>query len=119
MIARPEALAVASPGQAQLQIIDLALIPIVGIRPRIDHIKLHKHTQRLLLSPSVRVARSKLFLFISLIFSVLQTHATIVYLYTADPSYPTDLEHKPTRTQLGTSQTKSYTPTWSQTFLAS
>jgi hypothetical protein len=48
-IARPKALAwVASPGQAQLQIFDLALIPIVGICPRINHMKLDKHTQRLL-----------------------------------------------------------------------
>jgi hypothetical protein len=40
----------------------------VGIRPRIDHIKLHKHTRRLNLSLSVRIARSKLlslFLFFS------------------------------------------------------
>jgi hypothetical protein len=65
MIARPEALAVASPGQAQLRILNLALIPIVGIHPRIDHMKLDKHTRRLLLSPSVRIAHSKLFLFIS------------------------------------------------------
>jgi hypothetical protein len=35
---------VASPGQAWLQILNLALIPIVGIRPRIDHIKLDEHT---------------------------------------------------------------------------
>jgi hypothetical protein len=43
-IARPEALAVASPGQAQLQIFDLALIPIVGICPQINHMKLNEHT---------------------------------------------------------------------------
>jgi hypothetical protein len=48
MIARPEALArVASPGQAQLQIFDLALISIVGIRPQINHMKLNEHTRRL------------------------------------------------------------------------
>jgi hypothetical protein len=47
-VARPEALADASSGQAQLQIFDLALIPIVGIRPQINHMKLDKHTQRLL-----------------------------------------------------------------------
>jgi hypothetical protein len=48
-IARPEALVrVASPGQTQLQIFDLALIPIVGIRPRINHMMLKEHTQRLL-----------------------------------------------------------------------
>jgi hypothetical protein len=48
-IARPEALArVASPGQAYLQIFDLALIPIVGIHPRINHMKLNEHTRRLL-----------------------------------------------------------------------
>jgi hypothetical protein len=45
IIARPEALVrVASPGQAQLQIFDLAPIPIVGISPWINHMKLHKHT---------------------------------------------------------------------------
>jgi transposase InsO family protein len=66
-VARPEALVrVASPGQAQLQNFDLALIPIVGIRPRINHIKLDEHTRRLLLSPSVRIAHSELFLFITL-----------------------------------------------------
>jgi hypothetical protein len=37
----------------------------VGIRPRINHIKLDKHTQRLNLSPSVRIARSKLCNFIT------------------------------------------------------
>jgi hypothetical protein len=48
-VARPEALVrVASPGQAWLQIFDLALIPIVGIHPRINHMKLHEHTWRLL-----------------------------------------------------------------------
>jgi hypothetical protein len=35
----------------------------VRIRPRINHMKLDKYTQRLLLSPSVRIARSKLFPF--------------------------------------------------------
>jgi hypothetical protein len=46
-IAHPEALArVASSGQAQLQIFDLALIPIVGICPQINHMKLNKHTWR-------------------------------------------------------------------------
>jgi hypothetical protein len=66
-VARPEALVrVASPGQAQLQIFNLALIPIVGIRPRINHMKLNEHTRRLLLSPSVRIAHSELFLFITL-----------------------------------------------------
>jgi hypothetical protein len=38
------------------------------IHPRIDHMKLDKHTRRLLLSPSVRIARYKLFLFISYFF---------------------------------------------------
>jgi hypothetical protein len=47
-IARPEALAVASSGQAQLQIFDLALIPIVGICPQINHMKLNEHMRRLL-----------------------------------------------------------------------
>jgi hypothetical protein len=57
--ARPEVL-VKSP-----QIFDLALIPIVGICPQINHMKLNKLTRRLLLSPSVRIARSELFLFLS------------------------------------------------------
>jgi hypothetical protein len=60
-ITRPEALAVASPGQAQLQIFDLALIPIVGNHPRINHMKLNEHTRRLFLSSSVRIARSNFF----------------------------------------------------------
>jgi hypothetical protein len=47
-ITRPEALAVASPGQAQLQIFDLALIPIACICPQINYMKLNEHTQRLL-----------------------------------------------------------------------
>jgi hypothetical protein len=48
-IARPEALLwVASPGQAQLQIFNLALIPIVGISPQINYMKLNEHTRRLL-----------------------------------------------------------------------
>jgi hypothetical protein len=46
--ARPEALAVASPGQAWLQILDLALIPIIEIHSRINHMKLYEHTRRLL-----------------------------------------------------------------------
>jgi hypothetical protein len=37
----------------------------VGIRPRINYIKLNEHIRRLLLSSSVRIARSKLFSFIS------------------------------------------------------
>jgi hypothetical protein len=37
----------------------------VGIHPRIDYIKLDEHTQRLLLSPSVHIARFKLFLYFS------------------------------------------------------
>jgi hypothetical protein len=45
-VARPEALAVASPGQAWLQILDLTLIPIVGICPHINYMKLDKHTHR-------------------------------------------------------------------------
>jgi hypothetical protein len=84
-VAHPEALAVASPGQAQLQIFNLALIPIVRIRPQINHMKLNKHTRRLLLSPSVRIARSKLFLFISVFstLAVLQRPRSLVYIYTA------------------------------------
>jgi hypothetical protein len=61
--ARPEALVVASPGQAQLQIFDLALIPIVIIRPQINHMKLNEYTRRLHLSPSVHISRSELFPF--------------------------------------------------------
>jgi hypothetical protein len=38
----------------------------VRILSQINHIKLNKHTRRLLISPSVCIARSKLFLFISL-----------------------------------------------------
>jgi hypothetical protein len=50
-----------------------------------SHMKLDKHTRRLYLSPSVRVARSKLFLFISLIFSVLTTWVPpCIYARTAD-----------------------------------
>jgi hypothetical protein len=46
-VARPEALVqVASPRQAQLEIFDLALIPIVEIHPRIDHMKLYEHARR-------------------------------------------------------------------------
>jgi hypothetical protein len=76
MVACPEAIAVASPGQAQLQIFDLALIPIVGICPRINHMKLYEHTQRLLLSPSVRIARSKLFfIYFSFFSGILTYHA--------------------------------------------
>jgi uncharacterized Fe-S cluster-containing radical SAM superfamily protein len=45
MIARPEALVrVASSGQAQLQIFNLAMIPIVGIHPQINHMRLNEHT---------------------------------------------------------------------------
>jgi hypothetical protein len=74
-IARPEALArVASPGQAQLQIFDLALIPIVGIRPRINHMKLNEHTRRLL--------------FIALGLPVLQLDGLLVYKYTASRPGP-------------------------------
>jgi hypothetical protein len=62
-VARPEALAVASPGQAWFQILDLALISIFGIRTQINHMKLDKHIQRLFLSSSVRIARSKYFLY--------------------------------------------------------
>jgi hypothetical protein len=63
-IARPEALAwVASSGQAQLQIFDLALIPVVEIRPLINHTKLNRDTRRLLLSPSVRITRSNFLYF--------------------------------------------------------
>jgi hypothetical protein len=36
---------------------------IVGICPRINHMKLDEHTRRLFLSPSVRIARFKLFLY--------------------------------------------------------
>jgi hypothetical protein len=63
---------VASPGQARLQFFDLALIPIVGICPQINHMKLDKHTWRLLLSPSVRIARSELVLYFLLFSLVLQ-----------------------------------------------
>jgi hypothetical protein len=47
--------------------------------------KLNEHTRRLLLSPSVRIARSKLFLFIAffLLFPVLQRLRSSVYIYTA------------------------------------
>jgi hypothetical protein len=57
----------------------------VGIRLQINRMKLDKHTWRLFLSPSVRIARSKLFLFIScfLIFPMLQLAARLVYIYTA------------------------------------
>jgi hypothetical protein len=37
----------------------------VGIRPRINHMKLDKHTRRLFLSPSVRITRSRLFFYFS------------------------------------------------------
>jgi threonine/homoserine efflux transporter RhtA len=66
MIARPEALArVASPGQVQLQIFNPALILIVEIRPQINHMKLHKYTQILLLSSSVRYLNFSSLLFFS------------------------------------------------------
>jgi hypothetical protein len=54
---------------------------IVGIRPQINHMKLDKHTQKLLLSPSVRIARSKLFLIFPTL-RVLQLASPDVYIYT-------------------------------------
>jgi hypothetical protein len=59
---------VACPGE--LQIFDLALILIVEICPQFNHIKLDEHTRRQNLSPSVSVARSKLFLFLLLFLNV-------------------------------------------------
>jgi hypothetical protein len=54
----------------------------VGIHPRIDHIKLDEHTRRLLLSPSVRIARSKLFsLFLLLFLRCLQLGFCRVYMH--------------------------------------
>jgi hypothetical protein len=92
---------VASPGQAQLQIFDLALIPIVGIDPQINHMKLNEHTRRLLLSPSVRITRSNFFLyflFFLLQLSVLQLTQPDVHIYARpDQDQPT-LKPRPTRT---------------------
>jgi hypothetical protein len=74
---------VASPGQAQLQIFDLALIPIVVICPQLNHMKLDKHIRRLLLSPSVRIARSELFLYFLLFSLSYNLHNLPVYKYMA------------------------------------
>jgi hypothetical protein len=52
------------------------------ICPRIEHIKLHEHMRRLLLSLSVRIARSKLFLYCSLFFRCYNTFSLDVYIYT-------------------------------------
>jgi hypothetical protein len=87
-IARPEALArVASPGQAQLQIFDLALIPIVGIRPQIDQMKLDKHTRRLLFYRQACVSHALNFFSFFLVFSFFQCYgitklASVVCIYT-------------------------------------
>jgi hypothetical protein len=55
----------------------------VGIhRPRINHMKLNEHTQRLFLSPSVCIARSKLFLYFLLFSPLLQTRPRSSCIYT-------------------------------------
>jgi hypothetical protein len=95
-VACPEALAVASAGQAQLQIFDLALIPIVGIRPLIDHIKLDEHTWRQNLSPRARIVPS-ISLFISFAFSpVLQNaHGPCAYIHALKDLTQTDFTSRP------------------------
>jgi hypothetical protein len=103
-IARPEALSwVVSPGQAQLQIFNLALISIVGIRSWINHMKLNEHTRRLLLSPSVRIARSKLFS-LFLVFSffpgVTNSRHGCPFICVQGSTKPTTSRPKTTRTQL-------------------
>jgi hypothetical protein len=81
----------------------------VGICPQINHMKLDEHTQRLLLSPSVRIARSKLFLFLLLfVFQCYNLLRLIVYIYTKDPKTHNRLKLlelvldvlKPARTQV-------------------
>jgi hypothetical protein len=54
---------------------------MLEIRPQINHMKLDKHTRRLFLSSSMRIARSKYFLFISL-FSLTTCGTLDVLLYT-------------------------------------
>jgi hypothetical protein len=81
----------------------------VGIRPQIDHMKLDKHTRRLLLSPNVCIARSKLFLFIALFLQpCYNSLRLVVYKYTNDPKTHNRLKLlklvlnvlKPARTQV-------------------
>jgi hypothetical protein len=83
-IPRSEALAVAFPGQAQLQNFDLVLIPIVGIHPRINHMKLNKHTHIDYFYRQACVSqRSELF-FISLFSRCYKLYNQLMYKYTAN-----------------------------------
>jgi hypothetical protein len=70
----------------------------VGISPQINHMKLDKHTRRLLLSPSVRIARSKLFLLIASISRCYNLLTRYVYIYTQNVDRPKPRAH--TRTYI-------------------
>jgi hypothetical protein len=72
----------------------------VRIRPHIDHMKLDEKTWRLLLSPSVRIARSKLFLFISVFLqlAVLQNSHRPLCINTRPTGHDSTYSYRPMTT---------------------
>jgi hypothetical protein len=88
----------------------------VGIRPRINHMKLNEHTRRLLLSPSVRIARSELFLYFSFLNSRCYNSITQTCIYTRTTPTQAFLDkNKPDRLVLVSYSTRTKTQTSTQT----